>query len=61
MRELERYDLIVSDWKHQPRLDNSKNDFVSDLCERYLIDLRDKQLNAEWEGASYSSTVRKAI
>ena len=34
---------------------------MTDLLERYLIEIKDRQLHADWEGAKYCATVRKAI
>jgi hypothetical protein len=61
MRELERYDLTTSEWKFKTPLEKDSNDFVSDLCERYLEDVRQRRLKADWEGAAYCETIRKAV
>ena len=49
-KELERYDLTSTEWRHKT-YDNPRHDCVSELIDRYLIDLRERKLVIDWEQA----------
>ena len=58
--ELDRYELTGVEWKTAP-FENPKHDYVTDLLNRYLEDLHEREHRSNWEGARLCDIVRKPV
>ena len=60
IQQLERYNLKESEWSVQP-LENARHDFVNDLMQRYLLDLRERINLGKEEKPTFANLIRKQV